>query len=84
MGNDKPIQIVTERWYSEALKMNVMTKRTDPLHGGTTIYKLTNISHDEPASSLFEIPADYTVKEGPMWHPKAPAAPSEPAPQEQQ
>jgi hypothetical protein len=81
MGNDKPIQIVTERWYSEALQMNVMTKRTDPMHG-TTTYNLTNISRDEPASSLFSIPPDYTVKQGPMRHPTAPVAPAEPAPQE--
>jgi hypothetical protein len=83
MGNDKPLQIVTERWYSPALQVNVKTVRTDPFHG-TTTYQLTNISHDEPASTLFTVPADYTIKQGPMRNHQAPAAPAEPAPQEQQ
>lgn len=83
IGNDKPLQIVTERWYSEALQTNVMTKRTDPLMG-TTTYQLTNISHDEPAASMFTVPADYTVKTGPGRRGPGRGAPAEPAPQEQQ
>jgi hypothetical protein len=63
IGNDKPLQIVIERWYSADLQMNVLTKRSDP-RMGTTTYQLTNISREEPAPSLFEVPSDYTVKEG--------------------
>jgi hypothetical protein len=69
IGNDKPLEIVMERWYSTDLQMNVLTKRTDP-RMGTTTYQLTNISREEPASALFSVPADYTVKEGgprPPW-----------------
>jgi hypothetical protein len=65
IGNDKPIQIVTERWYSTALQMNILTKRTDP-RTGTTTYQLTDISREEPSASLFQIPSDYTVEQGPM------------------
>jgi hypothetical protein len=67
IGNDKPIQIVIERWYSPALQMNIMTKRTDPRFG-TTTYQLTNISREEPAESLFQVPSDYTLTQGPPMH----------------
>jgi hypothetical protein len=30
---------------------------------GETVYTLTNINRSEPARSLFEVPADYTIKE---------------------
>ena len=61
IGNEKPIAIVSERWYSPELQTVVMTKHSDPRFGETT-YKLTNISRLEPAKSMFEVPADYTIK----------------------
>ena len=63
IGNERPIEIVSERWYSPELQMVVMTRHSDPRSGETT-YRLTNINRMEPAKSLFEVPADYTVKEG--------------------
>lgn len=63
IGNDKPVQIVVERWYSSELQMDVMSKRTDPRFGTTTM-QVTNVSRAEPAASLFQVPADYTVKQG--------------------
>jgi hypothetical protein len=66
IGNERPIQIVNERWYSPELQTVVMTRRTDPLAGETT-YRLTNINRSEPDHSLFEVPADYKVKEGPAF-----------------
>jgi len=65
IGNDEPIQVVTERWYSPALLTVVMSKRSDPRVGVTT-YRLTNISLAEPSPDLFQVPADYTLKDGPM------------------
>lgn len=62
-GNDKPITIVSERWYSPDLQMVVMSKRTDPRFGAST-YQLTNIQRTEPSATLFQVPSDYTVKEG--------------------
>jgi hypothetical protein len=64
IGNEQPIQIVSERWYSPALQTVVLTKHSDPRFGETT-FRLTNINRSEPARSLFEVPADYTIKEGP-------------------
>jgi hypothetical protein len=62
IGNDRAIEIVSERWYSPELQLVVMTRHSDPRSGETT-YKLTNINRLEPARSLFEVPPDYTVKE---------------------
>ena len=69
IGNERPIEIVSERWYSPELQLVVMTRHSDPRFGETT-YKLTNINRAEPAKSLFEVPSDYTVKEGPSIAPK--------------
>jgi hypothetical protein len=63
IGNERPIEIVSERWYSPELQLVVMTRHSDPRQGETT-YKLTNINRTEPAKSLFEVPSDYTIKEG--------------------
>ncbi len=67
IGNDKPITIVSERWYSNDLQMVVMSKRSDPRFGDTT-YTLTNLQRQEPAASFFTVPADYTVQQGGMGH----------------
>ncbi|PYP85132.1 MAG: hypothetical protein DMF61_17710 [Blastocatellia bacterium AA13] len=64
IGNEQPILIVSERWYSPELQTVIMSKHTDPRMGETTFH-LSNISREEPARSLFEAPADYTVKEEP-------------------
>lgn len=64
IGNEQPINIVHETWYSPELQTIVYSKHTDP-RAGETVYRLSNINRSEPARSLFEVPADYTVKEGP-------------------
>ena len=68
IGNERPIEIVSERWYSPELQLVVMTRHSDPRMGETT-YKLTNISRAEQPKSLFEVPAGYTVKESPQIAP---------------
>ena len=65
IGNERPIQVVSEKWYSPELQTVVMSKHSDP-RSGETVYRLTNINRSEPAPSLFEIPSDYKVKEGLM------------------
>lgn len=62
IGNDLPITIVSEEWYSPELQVLVMTKHSDPRQG-ETIYRLTNINRSEPAHDLFEVPSDYTIRE---------------------
>jgi hypothetical protein len=62
IGNAQPIHVVSEQWYSDDLKVLVLTRHSDPRSGDTT-YRLTNIVLAEPERTLFEVPADYTVKE---------------------
>jgi len=64
MGNELPIVITTETWFSPDLKVLVMSKSNDPRMGETT-YRLTNLSRSEPDPTLFQIPADYTVRDQP-------------------
>ena len=64
IGNDKPISILTEVWTSPDLKTIIYSKRSDPRMGEQT-FQLTNITRADPDASLFTIPADFKVVEGP-------------------
>lgn len=65
IGNDKPISIVTEVWTSPDLKTIVYSKRSDPRMGEQT-FKLTNVVRAEPDASLFTVPADFKMMDGPQ------------------
>jgi hypothetical protein len=69
MGNELPIQIVTETWYSPELQTMVLSKHSDP-RNGDTVTKLMNISRSEPSRMLFEAPADYKVTESQRGGPR--------------
>ena len=62
IGNDQPITIVSEQWFSSDLELFVATRYSDP-RSGETSYRLLNIVRGEQDRSLFEVPADYTLKE---------------------
>ena len=62
IGNDLPLNIVSERWFSPELKVLVLSRQTDPRFGETT-YRLTNIVRAEPSPDLFEPPPDFRVVE---------------------
>ena len=64
IGNEKPISIVTEVWTSPDLKTVVYSKRSDPRLGEVT-FRLTGIARSEPDASLFTVPADFKIVEGP-------------------
>ena len=61
IGNEQPITITSEEWFSPDLKVLVMTKHADPRSGETT-YRLTGITRGEPEPSLFDLPAGVTIK----------------------
>jgi len=63
VGNELPIQVVSESWFSADLQAVVMSKHSDPRMGETT-YRLTAINRSEQSRSLFEVPADYKIEEG--------------------
>jgi hypothetical protein len=58
IGNVRPIEIVSERWFSPELRVVVYSRRADPRFG-ETVYRLTNITRADPDPSLFQVPADY-------------------------
>jgi hypothetical protein len=60
IGNDLPIEIVSERWYSPELQTVMMTRYADP-RDGETVYRLSNLRRGEPSRQLFEVPSDYRV-----------------------
>ena len=60
MGNDRPIQTVTESWYSPDLHLTVLYKRSDP-RDGDVVTQYTGIKRAEPDPSLFQMPAGYTL-----------------------
>jgi len=71
IGNERPLDIVREQWYSSDLQIVLRSKRTDPRFGDTT-YEVTKIDRAEPASSLFEVPSDYKVVKMPTPLPLPP------------
>src|SRR6201987_3386671 len=65
IGNDKTISIVTEVWMSPDLKTVISSKRNDPRMGEQT-FQLTNIVRAEPDPSLFTVPSDFKIIDGPQ------------------
>jgi len=57
-GNDKPSEIIDERWESAELKLLVQSRHSDSR--SSIEYRLSKIHRDEPPAHLFEIPPDYT------------------------
>jgi len=70
IGNDQPLQIVSESWFSPELQVVVLSRHSDP-RAGETVYRLTNINRAAPSASLFQPPQDFTVQEAkppqPQW-----------------
>ena len=60
IGNERPIEITYEKWYSRELQLVVMSKHNDPRFGEQT-YRLTNIVRSEPDPSLFTLPNGYKL-----------------------
>jgi len=55
IGNDKPIEIVHEQWYSPELQTMLLSKHNDP-RWGETVYQLNNIDRSAPNPALFSLP----------------------------
>ncbi len=61
IGNDKPIQVVTEKWFSPDLQVVVMSRHIDPL-SGEHIFRLVNIKKGAPSADLFTVPGDFKIE----------------------
>jgi hypothetical protein len=61
-GNDQQITVTTESWTSSELDTDVLQITDDPRTGNARV-ELSDIDRSEPAPSLFQAPAGYTVQE---------------------
>jgi hypothetical protein len=77
IGNASAINVVNEQWYSSDLQMVVKSTRTDPRQG-TVTYTVTSLQRTEPASSLFAVPSDYSVKQAVRGGRRGPGGPGAP------
>jgi TonB family protein len=66
IGNERAIEIISERWYSPELQTIVMSRHSDPRFGENS-YQLIDINRSEPARELFEVPASYKIEESPSF-----------------
>ena len=75
IGNERPIEIVTETWFSPELHTMVLRKHSDPRLGEST-YRLTDIKRNEPEASLFQPPAGAKLRSEPVIELHRETAPS--------
>ena len=61
IGNEKPIVISSERWFSPELHVVVFARTVDPRVGETS-YRLVNLKREEPPADLFRIPSETRSK----------------------
>jgi hypothetical protein len=57
-GNEKPMEIVKEFWYSQQLGVNLYTSRMDPRLWSVQTFTVTQLNRSEPDPKLFNPPAD--------------------------
>jgi hypothetical protein len=62
LGNDRPIQLIHERWISIELGLTLQEKTSDPRFG-ETVMRVTSLDRSEPDPSLFQVPPDYVVED---------------------
>jgi hypothetical protein len=60
-GNDRDFTVITEKWESPELGIEVLEKITDPRNGVTT-REMKNLTRSEPDPTLFQVPADYQLQ----------------------
>ena len=75
IGNERPIEIVTETWFSPELHTMVLRKHSDPRLGDST-YRLTDIKRNEPDAALFQPPAGAKLRSEPVIELHREVAPS--------
>ncbi len=60
IGNDRPIDIISEQWFSPDLELVMRSMHRDPWAGEFTT-TVTRISRGDQPSPLFEVPVPYKV-----------------------
>lgn len=57
--NAEPVEIVEERWHSEALQLTLAARLADP-RVGVAEYRVTSLSSVEPPDAMFTLPGEYS------------------------
>jgi hypothetical protein len=60
MGNDKPMNVTREFWYSPQLAVNLISIVDEPMTG-KQVFTATELSTAEPDPSFFEVPSEYKI-----------------------
>jgi hypothetical protein len=73
LGNDRPMEVIDERWESVDLRVLILSRHHDP-RSGDVEYRLTRITRAEPPKNLFFVPAGYRVIDlgGKLFPPRQP------------
>lgn len=59
-GNDKPVVVTKDYWYSPRLQVNLLVTRNDP-RNGTQRLEVTELKLGEPGTEWFTVPDGYRV-----------------------
>lgn len=60
VGNDSPLLVKWEFWYSPQLGVNLISKREDPRFGMQN-FEVSDIVLGQPDAKLFEVPANFKI-----------------------
>lgn len=60
VGNEQPLEIISETWYAPILQIIILSKQRDPRFGEKTV-RVANLLRIEPDETLFKIPSNYTI-----------------------
>jgi hypothetical protein len=60
-GNDQPIEIVDEFWYSDELGLDIVRRHSDP-RSGEQVSELHDLQRSEPAPEIFKVPQGFTIQ----------------------
>jgi hypothetical protein len=77
IGNNSPLLMKREFWYSPRLGINLISKRQDP-RAGIQNFEVTDIVLGEPDTKLFEVPAGSKILD--LRRPPEISSPQAPAP----
>jgi hypothetical protein len=71
VGNDSPINIVTDTWFSTEHRFVVLQETSDP-RSRNAVRRAKNVRLTQPDPSLFQVPANYAVVEAAPPVPRKP------------
>lgn len=62
LGNDQPLNSLSEYWHSQQLGINLLSVRSSPYFGKQT-FTITELTLGEPDAQKFQLPPGYTIND---------------------